>query len=120
MTFPDYLVLAIYFLLLSSIGYICMRRVKGQEDFFLGGRGFGKREVAVPEDGRQQVVKVVRNTPRQKPQAFQLPCLLHLRFERQLLRFRALAFRDVHGHRENRGHFASRVVDRPRRQECGE
>ncbi|MCH8840686.1 MAG: hypothetical protein IH831_08440 [Planctomycetes bacterium] len=42
MTFPDYLVLAIYFLLLSSIGYICMRRVKGQEDFFLGSRGFGK------------------------------------------------------------------------------
>ena len=42
MTFPDYLVLAIYFLLLSSIGYVCMRRVKGQEDFFLGSRGFGK------------------------------------------------------------------------------
>ena len=42
MTFLDYLVLVGYFLLMAAIGLICMRRVHGQEDFFLGGRGFGK------------------------------------------------------------------------------
>ncbi len=42
MTFLDYAVLVAYFLLMASIGFICMRRVKGQEDYFLGSRGFGK------------------------------------------------------------------------------
>lgn len=42
MTLLDYVVLAAYFLLMASIGFVCMRRVKGQEDYFLGGRGFGK------------------------------------------------------------------------------
>ncbi len=42
MTFLDYAVLAAYFLLMASIGFACMRRVKGQDDYFLGGRGFGK------------------------------------------------------------------------------
>lgn len=38
----DYVVLGGYFVLMATIGFICMRRVKGQEDYFLGGRGFGK------------------------------------------------------------------------------
>ena len=42
MVFLDYAVLAGYFVLMATIGFICMRRVKGQEDYFLGGRGFGK------------------------------------------------------------------------------
>jgi len=42
MVFLDYVVLAGYFVLMAAIGFICMRRVKGQEDYFLGGRGFGK------------------------------------------------------------------------------
>ena len=42
MTFLDYVVLVGYFLLMAAIGVICMRRVHGQEDFFLGGRGFGR------------------------------------------------------------------------------
>ncbi len=42
MTSLDYAVLIGYFLLMAAIGFVCMRRVHGQEDFFLGGRGFGK------------------------------------------------------------------------------
>ena len=42
MTFLDYAVLVGYFALMASIGLICMWRVKGQEDYFMGGRGFGK------------------------------------------------------------------------------
>ncbi len=42
MVFLDYVVLFGYFALMAAIGFICMRRVKGQEDYFLGGRGFGK------------------------------------------------------------------------------
>ena len=42
MVFLDYAVLAGYFAVMATIGFICMRRVKGQEDYFLGGRGFGK------------------------------------------------------------------------------
>lgn len=38
----DYIVLAGYFLVLGIIGVICMLRVKKQEDYFLGGRSFGK------------------------------------------------------------------------------
>lgn len=38
----DYLVLVVYFLAMAGIGFWSMRRIKGQEDFFMGGRGFGK------------------------------------------------------------------------------
>ena len=38
----DYLVLTGYFGLMVGIGIYCSRRIKHQEDFFLGGRGFGK------------------------------------------------------------------------------
>ena len=38
----DYLVLAVYFIGMSGIGVWAMKRVKGQEDFFMGGRSFGK------------------------------------------------------------------------------
>jgi len=42
MTLPDYLVLFLYFSVMVLIGLWAMRRVKGQEDYFMGGRGFGK------------------------------------------------------------------------------
>lgn len=42
MVFLDYAVLVGYFLLMALIGLICMLRVRVQEDYFLGGRGFGK------------------------------------------------------------------------------
>jgi len=38
----DYVVLAIYFMGMAGIGVWAMKRVQGQEDFFLGGRSFGK------------------------------------------------------------------------------
>ena len=38
----DYVVLAVYFAGMSGIGVWAMNRVKVQEDFFMGGRGFGK------------------------------------------------------------------------------
>ncbi len=38
----DYIVLVGYFVVMLVIGYICSRRIKAQEDFFMGGRGFGK------------------------------------------------------------------------------
>ena len=42
MTWIDYLVLILYFAAMIGIGLWSMRRVKGQEDYFMGGRGFGK------------------------------------------------------------------------------
>lgn len=42
MTFIDYVVLVAYFAVMAVIGFACMRMVKGQEDFFMGGRGFGR------------------------------------------------------------------------------
>ena len=42
MTTPDYVVLVVYFLVMTAIGIASMLKVKQQEDFFLGGRGFGK------------------------------------------------------------------------------
>ncbi len=42
MTFPDYLVLILYFAGMAGIGWWAMKRVKKQEDYFMGGRGFGK------------------------------------------------------------------------------
>ena len=38
----DFVVLFFYFVALLVIGVICSRGIKKQEDFFLGGRGFGK------------------------------------------------------------------------------
>ncbi|NNE93985.1 MAG: sodium:solute symporter family protein [Verrucomicrobiales bacterium] len=38
----DYIVLFLYFAVMVVIGIWSMRRVKGQEDYFMGGRGFGK------------------------------------------------------------------------------
>ena len=42
MTNIDIAVLILYFLTMVAIGIWAMRRVKGQEDYFMGGRGFGK------------------------------------------------------------------------------
>ncbi len=42
MTVWDYLVIAVYLLTMAGIGVWSMRRVKVQEDFFMGGRSFGK------------------------------------------------------------------------------
>jgi len=42
MNLADYLVLIIYFSGMAGIGIWAMRQVKGQEDFFMGGRKFGK------------------------------------------------------------------------------
>lgn len=38
----DYIVLFLYFATMVAIGIWSMKRVKGQEDYFMGGRGFGK------------------------------------------------------------------------------
>ena len=38
----DYFVITVYFLILIAIGLYCARKNKKQEDYFLGGRGFGK------------------------------------------------------------------------------
>ncbi|NNE00533.1 MAG: sodium:solute symporter family protein, partial [Pirellulaceae bacterium] len=42
MTWIDYTVLLIYFASMIAIGLWSMSRVKDQEDYFMGGRGFGK------------------------------------------------------------------------------
>ena len=42
MTFVDYLVLFIYFSGMAGIGIWVMRSIKHQEDYFMGGRRFGK------------------------------------------------------------------------------
>ncbi len=42
MTWIDYAVLLIYFVTMIAIGLWAMKRVKDQEDYFMGGRGFGK------------------------------------------------------------------------------
>jgi SSS family solute:Na+ symporter len=42
MTWIDYTILILYFVILILIGLWAMRKVKGQEDYFMGGRGFGK------------------------------------------------------------------------------
>ncbi|MBW3598659.1 MAG: hypothetical protein KY475_15475, partial [Planctomycetes bacterium] len=38
----DYVVLVGYFIMMAGIGLACMRLVKKQEDYFMGGRSFGK------------------------------------------------------------------------------
>lgn len=42
MNYVDWLVLGGYFLVMAAIGVWAMRKVKAQEDFFMGGRSFGK------------------------------------------------------------------------------
>ncbi len=42
MTALDYVVLVVYFLAMAGIGLASMLKIKKQEDFFLGGRRFGK------------------------------------------------------------------------------
>jgi len=42
MTLPDYLVLGGYFVMMIGIGAYCATRINKQEDYFLGGRSFGK------------------------------------------------------------------------------
>lgn len=42
MVFWDYVVLVGYFIVMMAIGIYSAMRIKGQEDFFLGGRSFGK------------------------------------------------------------------------------
>ena len=42
MTLIDYAVLLVYFAVMIAIGLWAMYRVKDQEDYFMGGRGFGK------------------------------------------------------------------------------
>ena len=42
MTTIDYVVLAVYFAAMAVIGLVSMLKIKKQEDFFLGGRSFGK------------------------------------------------------------------------------
>ncbi|OYP28217.1 sodium:solute symporter [Rhodopirellula sp. MGV] len=42
MTSIDYLVVFAYFVVMIAIGIWAMRRVNDQEDYFMGGRGFGK------------------------------------------------------------------------------
>jgi len=42
MTLVDYIVLFLYFAGMAGIGFWALRRVKKQEDFFMGGRSFGK------------------------------------------------------------------------------
>lgn len=38
----DYIVLIAYFAVMAGIGLVSMLKIKRQEDFFMGGRGFGK------------------------------------------------------------------------------
>jgi SSS family solute:Na+ symporter len=38
----DVVVIAVYFIAVIVIGFWSMRRIKNQEDYFLGGRNFGK------------------------------------------------------------------------------
>ena len=38
----DYIVLLLYFSIMAGIGFALMRKQKKQEDYFMGGRNFGK------------------------------------------------------------------------------
>ena len=38
----DIVVIVVYFAVMLYIGYLAMKKIKGPEDFFLGGRSFGK------------------------------------------------------------------------------
>ena len=42
LTVADMIVIVIYVAVMIGIGYWSMKRIKSQEDFFMGGRGFGK------------------------------------------------------------------------------
>jgi SSS family solute:Na+ symporter len=39
---PDYIVLIAYFVVMAGIGLVSMLKIRKQEDFFMGGRSFGK------------------------------------------------------------------------------
>ena len=38
----DFIVLGVYFAVLVVIGLLCSMTIRRQEDYFMGGRGFGK------------------------------------------------------------------------------
>jgi len=42
LTVADFIVIVLYIALMLGIGYWSMKRIKSQEDFFMGGRSFGK------------------------------------------------------------------------------
>jgi SSS family solute:Na+ symporter len=42
MTTPDYIVLVAYFAGMLAIGWRASHTIKGQNDYFMGGRSFGK------------------------------------------------------------------------------
>lgn len=42
MVLLDYIVLTLYFAVMIIIGYVASRRIKVQDDYFMGGRSFGK------------------------------------------------------------------------------
>ncbi|MFC1544829.1 sodium:solute symporter [Gemmatimonadota bacterium] len=42
LTVADMIVIVLYVVVMIGIGYWSMKRIKSQEDFFMGGRGFGK------------------------------------------------------------------------------
>ena len=42
MTVLDWIVLGVYFAVMAAIGLACMRLIKGQEDYFMGSRKFGR------------------------------------------------------------------------------
>jgi len=42
LTIADMIVIVLYMAVMIGIGYWTMKRIKNQEDYFLGGRGFGK------------------------------------------------------------------------------
>ena len=42
MQFADFIVIVVYFVAMLVIGAVCALRIKKQEDYFMGGRGFGK------------------------------------------------------------------------------
>ncbi|MFC1614329.1 sodium:solute symporter [Gemmatimonadota bacterium] len=42
LTVADFIVIVFYIVLMLGIGYWSMKRIKSQEDFFMGGRSFGK------------------------------------------------------------------------------
>ena len=58
----DYFVLIGYFGVILRIGQLAMRRVKKQEDYFLGGRSFG-RAVKPLRPLAPELVPLIRSTP---------------------------------------------------------
>ena len=52
MVLLDYIVLAVYFMVLVAIGFAASRKIKRQEDYFMGGRSFGKKVMNVHKNGQ--------------------------------------------------------------------